>query len=243
MRVAEKLSLIDRIGRELQSRYTFDEIDSFLLEFGISKPQNVTALSKWVYSKIALQGAQSPTILKIAEELDLVVPNSGGTMIMPPRNWKDTSLFRLFISHISTDRLKAIRLKECLAPYGISGFVAHDDIHPTLEWQSEIERALQTMDAFIAVHTPGFSRSFWTQQEIGFAIGRGTMIVSFKMGEDPTGFISKQQALSRRDRTAEQVALEIDGLLLEDPRTSDRLRQAKASLRPASFSLDDDIPF
>jgi hypothetical protein len=47
------------------------------------------------------------------------------------------------------------------------------------------------MDAFLAIHTPGFKDSFWTQQEIGFAVGRGVKIISFKMGEDPTGFISK----------------------------------------------------
>jgi len=96
------------------------------------------------------------------------------------------------------------------------------------------------MDGFIAIHTPGFSNSFWTQQEIGFAVGRGTKIISFRMGEDPTGFISKQQALARRDRTAEEIAREIDALLAEDARTSDRLRDAKAS---ASSDLSDNLQF
>ena len=127
--------------------------------------------------------------------------------------------------------------------YGIVGFVAHEDIHPTLEWQIEIERALQAMDAFIAVHTPGFSQSFWTQQEIGFAVGRGTMIISFRMGEDPTGFISKQQALARRDRTAEQVAKEINDLLCADPRTASRMKDAKALKKEGSVQPDDEIPF
>ena len=63
------------------------------------------------------------------------------------------------------------------------------------------------MDAFIAIHTPGFSASFWTQQEVGFAVGRGVKIISLRMGEDPTGFISKHQALARRQRTAEEIAL------------------------------------
>ena len=125
-------------------------------------------------------------------------------------------------------------------PYSIAGFVAHEDIHPTMEWQAEIERALHTMDGFIAVHTQGFSNSFWTQQEVGFALGRGTKIISFKMGEDPTGFISKQQALARRDRTAEDIAKEIDVLLSEDARTSDRLRAAKKSIIPEPA---EDLPF
>lgn len=243
MRVADKISLIDKISRELQGRYSFDEIDIFLAEFGIDPPENFSGNSKWVYSKAALRGVSEELVRKIAEELDMTVPGVRGAVLTPPRNWQNTKLFKLFISHISKDKLRAVRLKECLAPYGIVGFVAHEDIHPTLEWQIEIERALQAMDAFIAVHTPGFSQSFWTQQEIGFAVGRGTMIISFRMGEDPTGFISKQQALARRDRTAEQVAKEINDLLCADPRTASRMKDAKALKKEGSVQPDDEIPF
>ncbi len=83
------------------------------------------------------------------------------------------------------------------------------------------------MDAFIAIHTAGFSKSIWTQQEIGFALGRGVKVISFKMGEDPTGFISKQQALARRGRTAEQIAVEVDAILAADPLTEPKLVAAK----------------
>src|SRR5262249_23463463 len=159
------------------------------------------------------------TILKIASELDLAQGTSAVAGLTPPRNWQGTNLFRLFISHISKDKLKAARLKECLAPYGIAGFVAHEDIHPTLEWQWEIERGLNSMDAMVAIQTPGFSQSTYTQQEVGFALGRGIKIISFEMGEQPTGFISRRQSLPRRSRTAEQIAKEIDGLLLADMRT------------------------
>lgn len=229
MRIAEKLSLIDKIGRELQARFTYTEIDVFLGELGIEPRQNVTTNSKWVYSKAALNGQSDALVLRAADELDIVVEGTPGHVPAPPRNWKDTENFQLFISHISLDKVKATRLKECLAPYRISGFVAHEDIHPTLEWQIEIERALRTMDAFIAIHTPGFSGSVWTQQEIGFALARGVKIISLKMGEDPTGFLSRQQALPRGNRTAEEIAREIDALLAEDPRTSGQLRSAKTA--------------
>jgi hypothetical protein len=146
-------------------------------------------------------------------------------------NWRDTKGLRLFISHISADKDKATRLKSCLLGYGIDAFVAHEDIEPTLEWQSEIEKALGTMDAFIAIHTVGFSKSIWTQQEIGYAVGRGIKIISLQMGEDPTGFISKHQALARRNRTAEIIAAEIDKILARDARTKDKLSAAKAASR------------
>ena len=159
---------------------------------------------------------------------------------MPPRNWEDTTKLRCFISHLSQDRHKATRLKECLDIYGISGFVAHEDINPTLEWQIEIEHALYAMDAFIAVHTKGFSGSFWTQQEVGFAVGRGVKIISLRMGEDPTGFISKRQALSRRSRPAEEIAKEIDHLLSNDELTSTKLQAAKQA---NGFAESDNIHF
>jgi hypothetical protein len=109
-----------------------------------------------------------------------------------------------------------------------------------LEWQAEIERALYAMDAFIAIHTVGFSASNWTQQEIGFALARGVKIIALKMGEDPTGFISKRQALPRRRRMAEVIAKEIDGLFCGDESTAGKLRAAKQACGLVEI---DDIPF
>ena len=80
--------------------------------------------------------------------------------------------------------------------FGISGFVAHEDIHPTKEWQDEIENALFSMDTFVALMTEEFHDSIWTDQEVGVAFGRGVPIISVKLGKDPYGFIGKFQALS-----------------------------------------------
>lgn len=236
------LELISQIGRELQDRFTFMEIDGFLSEFRIDPPEGDFKNSKWVYTKAALRGIETETVIKIAVELDIPVPSISKAISNPPKNWETETDFKLFISHISADKDKAKRLKESLASYAISGFVAHEDIHPTLEWQVEIERALHSMNAFVAIHTAGFSNSFWTQQEIGFAVGKDIKIISLKMGEDPTGFISKQQALARRNKTAEEVAREIDQLLSEDERTTERLRKAKVE-RGIISPFDEEIPF
>lgn len=227
MKISERLALIDKISRELQSRFTFGELDDYLTAAGIAHPENVTTNSKWVYSRAALTPLPLSKIIELAEDLGI---GARGVGLDTPANWRGTSLFRLFISHISKDKIKATRLKECLVPYGVSGFVAHEDIHPTLEWQDEIMRALFHMDAFIAMHTLGFSASVWTQQEIGFAVARGVKIISLKMGEDPTGFISRRQALPRLKKTAEEIAKEIDELLSKDLLTNDRLSSAKSSL-------------
>jgi hypothetical protein len=243
MKISDKIALIDKVGRELQARYRYDEINIFLTEFGIAPSSNAAGTnSKWVYAKAALQGVSDEVLRKIAQELGIESPSSTLLFSSPPRNWKGSNQFRLFISHVSKDKDKATRLKDCLSRYAISGFVAHEDIHPTLEWQSEIERGLSVMDAFLTIHTKGFSKSMWTQQEIGFALGRGVKILSLRMGEDPTGFISKRQAIPRQNRSAEQIAEQIDKLLDEDELTSKKLRAAKSSNGMLKSLLDDEVP-
>lgn len=107
-----------------------------------------------------------------------------------------TDGYRIFLSHKNEVKKKAAELKEALQLFGIAGFVAHEDIQPTKQWQTEIENALFSMDAFVCLMTEGFHESDWTDQEVGVAFGRGVPIVSAKLGRDPYGFIGKFQALS-----------------------------------------------
>ncbi len=104
--------------------------------------------------------------------------------------------FRIFLSHKAEVKGKVAELKESLKLFGISSFVAHEDILPTKEWQDEIENALFSMDAFVALMTENFHGSLWTDQEVGVAFGRGVPIISIKLGCNPYGFIGKFQALS-----------------------------------------------
>jgi TIR domain len=237
MRPSQRIALVDRIGRILQERYSYRDIDVYLSDFGVAAPKDITVNSKWIYVKEALSQVPINVLSDIAHDLEI---SSAGLAHSEPRNWKGTKSFRLFVSHISKDKIKATRLRDTLSPYAISAFVAHEDIHPTVEWQQEIERALFTMDGFLAIHTRGFSTSNWTQQEVGFAVARDVKIISLRMGEDPTGFISRLQALPRLNRTAEEIASEVDALLLADPRTKSRLEAAKQALAPVT---DNEIPF
>ena len=206
---------------------------------GVETPESaVGTSSKWVYAKSILASEPVPRLLKIAEDLGFDATGVVAGATEPPLAWADPALFRLFISHISTEKDKAMRLRDCLRPYGIVGFVAHEDIEPTKEWEVELRRALHTMDALVSMHTPGFSKSNWTQQEIGFAIARSKKVIAFRMGEDPTGFLSKEQALLRKGRNAEQISEEINRLLLNDDRTRSRMVDAKQSLVPT-----DEMPF
>jgi hypothetical protein len=239
MKHAERGDLVDRIGREVQGRMGAREVGPYLKKFGLDVFDPEDAMrSKWAYAKRVLAGPSDEVVLKIADDLGMNASAVAAGASLPPAIWQGSTKFKLFISHVSADKEKAMRLRACLEPYSICGFVAHEDITPTSAWERELLRGLHTMDAFLSMHTSGFSSSSWTQQEIGFAVCRGVKIISFKMGEDPTGFLASRQALLRKGRSAEDIAAEIDALLAADAQTSERLTAAKSS-----NSGDEEVPF
>lgn len=132
------------------------------------------------------------------------------------RIWEG-GLYRVFLSHKVEVKKEVAELKGRLKLFGVSCFVAHEDIHPTQEWRNEIENSLFSMDAFVALMTEGFHDSEWTDQEVGVAFGLGVPIISVKLGKDPYGFIGKFQALSCSWDTAAKEIVKIlikhDGML------------------------------
>jgi len=131
------------------------------------------------------------------------------------RIW-DAGHYRVFLSHKSEVKVETAELKDHLKVFGISCFVAHEDIYPTQEWQNEIENALASMDAFVAVMTANFHDSDWTDQEVGYAVARGVPIVAAKLGRDPYGFIGKFQALRTSWSTAPEDVVRV---LMKSDRT------------------------
>jgi hypothetical protein len=112
--------------------------------------------------------------------------------------WKP-GLVRLFISHRDIHKRAARVLADELEGYGLSCFVAHDTIEPRSEWRKEILKGLQTMEAMLVFLTDDFAESTWTNQEVGYAVGKNIPVISLKLGEkDPPGFISHEQALRGR---------------------------------------------
>jgi len=148
----------------------------------------------------------------------------GGNFVAPndSRFWL-AGHFRLFISHLSKDKLSATRLKATLGRHGISSFVAHEDIKPTEEWQDEIERALFSMDALAAILSPGFRNSHWTDHEVGVALGRGVLVLPIRYGLDPYGLIGKYQGLPGKGKNLGAVTESLFATLMRNPRTRVRL--------------------
>jgi hypothetical protein len=154
-----------------------------------------------------LHNIQNETIDEVFLEMDLAEDRDwrqeSGLLITPSRTvapdsetriWGDSG-FRLFLSHKSDVKKETAALKDRLDSFGVSAFVAHQDIRPTREWQDEIENALHSMDAFAALMTEGFHDSVWTDQEVGFALARGVPVIAVQLGRDPYGFLGKFQAL------------------------------------------------
>lgn len=241
MRRLERIELIDRIGRELQTRMSYSDIDVYLKACDVNTKKETSGVnSKWVYVKELLADEPEHKILEIAEELEIehgYAPRrdsgSADTKFWTP------GYLRLFISHVSAIKGRAAQLQKVLKKYGISGFVAHEDIEPTKEWQSEIEKSLMSMDALIAILSPGFKESNWTDQEVGVAVGRDVLVIPVRKGLDPYGFIAKYQGYQGESRTLGEVAQAIFQILSANPKTKGRLADVLVTLLLSAKTLEE----
>ena len=222
MKIIERLNLIDQIGRTLQGRMTFSDIDIYLTAYGIDcKDKSPSANSKWVYVKELLADVSEEIIIQIADELEIdhgysVISHKEATF------WK-VGYFKLFLSHLAEFKVQTSKLQKVLKQYGISSFVAHEDIEPSREWQNEIEAGLQTMDAFVAILMPGFKESNWCDQEVGFAVGKGVLIIPVRKKLDPYGFIGKYQGIQSNNKTIGDIADEIFQVIVSSPKTRNKM--------------------
>jgi nucleoside 2-deoxyribosyltransferase len=138
--------------------------------------------------------------------------------------WEGNAL-RLFISHRDEHKTVVHELADELLPFGISSFVAHDAIKPMKEWQYEIHNALETMEVMLAFLTNDFHESDWTNQEVGFALGKGIPIICLKVGDkDPSGFLSAKQALKGNYNEIENSAPEIQKTLMNEVKQAERVK-------------------
>ena len=205
-----------------------------------------TAIEKSIHRRILeltrTESGVSITEVVISPELAEDVPsyedNAGETLAAAPVFWAPGH-FRLFITHSSMIKQAAHLVKAALAEYQIAGFVAHDDIEPAKEWQAEIESALRTMDALTAIITPEFGTSFWCNQEIGIAVGRGKLVVPLRAGEDPRGFLGKYQAITiESGMAANIIARRIFDVLVKHDQTYTRIADALSERLAQSSSWE-----
>ena len=181
MRITEKIKLINNLTDVMKERYDNQDLEIFFGYYQLDIEWYGWGNNKEDYNvdiKQTLAKAPDEILINISSELE-----TGSEYIIKeyPKIWeKSNNSFKIFISHLTSNKKIAEALKEALKPYYIECFVAHEDITPTLEWQDEIFKALNTMDAFISLHCDNFKQSVWCQQEIGIAVAKQVKIIPIK---------------------------------------------------------------
>lgn len=141
----------------------------------------------------------------------------------PYDDWEPVSIF---LSHEAKYGPQIMALKEELEYYGTSCFVAHEDIAPSRVWLKEINRSIKECDALVALLTPDFHQSLWTDQEIGIALGRKKPVIPVSLGTIPYGFMGDIQALKGDLNHPRELAEAIVRVLLEHDVTCASMQQA-----------------
>ena len=187
-----RVSLLKEISGRLQIE-EWPLIDVTLSEFGLATSESWGGKNN-AYVLEMCKNASDSVLVELAQHVGYLLAEVAKPGIDAPF-WRKR-MFRVFISHLSSEKTLAANLQEELLNFGISSFVAHNDIEPTLEWLGQIETALATADSVVALLHPAFHQSDWTDQEIGFAMGRGLPVFAVRFGQDPYGFIGRFQAFS-----------------------------------------------
>ena len=198
MNAYARMSLISEIAVKLQQEMNTSDINMLLAGYGIKNSGERIVPSKRTFVQNKLAEISDGIILRIAKDsgIDISRYKEHKAEFDSKANvWVLPDSKKIFISHLSADKEKAAKLQYYLLRNNASSFVAHEDIEPSADWQTTIFAALNSMDILIALVTPGFHSSHWTNQEIGIALGKGKPIISVKIGDDPKGFIGKYQAI------------------------------------------------
>ncbi|HVY12922.1 MAG TPA: toll/interleukin-1 receptor domain-containing protein [Alphaproteobacteria bacterium] len=238
---------IDRVHAERQlitaftAQMTWDDIDLFFKRLRIPRPKFSDRYTMEELLRGYLADCSDEILLDIAGQLGLDVspekPNEGLITLGDSKYWLIDHL-RLFISHVHSVKKSAANLRDALQQYGISAFVAHEDIDTSDEWREEILRALMSMDVFAAILTSDFNSSKWTDQELGVAVARDVLMIPINKGENPYGFLAKYQALATSGLTAAEVAEEVFRTISTSPRTKGRMVESLTR----TISTGSDVP-
>ena len=225
--------------KEIASRLGTEEwplVDVTLKQFSLPWSDEWSG-SQYAYVLHMVEEATDQALIDLAQHVGFQFEEVTTPRIEPPF-WRK-GMLRLFVAHLATHRVFAAELQEALLDFGVSCFIAHNDIEPTQEWQTQIETALATCDALVALLHQNFHASNWTDQEIGFAMGRGIPAFAVSFGEDPYGFIGRFQAFNGSKKNAAALALELFEAYRKNKQTQRRISEVLVGLFEQSGSFAD----
>jgi nucleoside 2-deoxyribosyltransferase len=218
------------------SQQSWTEIDLVLNEFGAATTDEWPGGDRFAYVVEMLKGITDTVVRQLAVHLN--IETGEDSILDPPGFWVDNQL-RVFISHLAKNKVFASELQAELAKFGICSFVAHEDIEPDSLWQAEIEKALLTCDALVALLHNNFSDSLWTEQEVGYALGRGVPVFSVQFDISPYGLFGKKQAFNGKNKEISAIALELFEAYRKHPKTQEKLSDAIIEIFCESNSFAD----
>lgn len=194
MKPGERIPLIKNVAEALLER---DDAALVLNQFGIEwDGRHVNGVDSHRASFTwSVQDAADETLTSLH---DYLVGAEQAPVSSPEDDnlWGDQPL-RIFISHKWEDAEWAGKVRDVLAKYGITAFVAHKDIVPSKHWREVIKSGLRTCHMMVAVLHDDFHASEWCDQETGWALGREIPIATLRRGNDfergKDGFLEEVQ--------------------------------------------------
>ena len=187
MQPSERVEIITRVANHLAALESRELVELIFTEFGFPGEDTYNG----VYFPETITVLQSGDADKLAA-LDY---HLSGRPLPPEGTWADDH-FRLFLTHVASQKEAASSLKHSLTKYGVDAFVAHADIEPAKKWLVVVESALYSCDALAGLLHKGFRTSDWCDQEVGIALGRRIPVVPLSYDFPPYGFFGSVQAVN-----------------------------------------------
>ena len=230
---SQRVALIKEIAGRLATE-DWPLIDVTLKQFSLPWTDDWQG-SKDGYVLQMIEKAPDQSLIDLAQHVGFQFEELTMRRVEPPF-WRK-GMLRVFVTHLATHRDFAGELQEALLKFGVSCFIAHNDIEPTQEWQAQIETALATCDTLVALLHKDFHSSKWTDQEIGFAMGRGVPAFAVRFGQDPYGFIGRFQAFNGTGKIAAALARELFDAYRKNKQTQRRMSEVLIGLFEESISF------
>ncbi len=136
----------------------------------------------------------------------------------------------VFLSYSNKDKKIAADIKQGLERFGLSVFMAHDDIDWSEDWRDTVYKNLQECHVFIALLTENFRQSVMANQEAGFAIAEDKIMASL-IADDAIdirdfGFLEEKQAKRFSAEKANEIYIAILDKINKDDELRDTMQKS-----------------
>ncbi len=147
--------------------------------------------------------------------------------LLKSRNDIVSTKVKIFMSYSTHDKDLAGKVKDGLINDRIQVFMAHDDLHVSVFWMSQIIEELIACDVIVLLLTKEFWKSLWTNQECGWAMGSDKTVCPLMTGEavyeKPYGLMSRIQGVSLDPHNVDPACEKILEKLRSIPELAPRL--------------------